>query len=182
MSKKFNFDFMGEGANGHTGTPFHLYENFGVVNDKSYGLRGHTETNEVSALFYSEANVFSLKNDIESLAKRLISDSGTHAYVHCSEMYLLQNMRTIYMESRLYDPNNSEKILIELNRRVKQKCVPEIITNTKLYAGYLEDIQQDVRIMEPPKNVGVKGYHQLETELERYNVYENCTNDDFENT
>lgn len=173
MSKKFNFDF-----NGHTGTPFHLFENFGVVNDKSYGLRGHTEINEVSELFYSQANVVSLKNQIESAVKELVSEP-LRVYVHCSEMYLLQNMRTIYMESRLYDPNNYEQILSELNKRVIQKCVPEITTNTKLHAGYLEDIQQDVHIMEPPKNVNVKGYHQLETDQERYNVHENCTDNDF---
>ena len=143
------------------------WRDIGVVNDKSYGLRGHTEQNDVSELFFSQANINYLQDKIIEIIFNTLNTSIEKQ----SEMYLLQIMRTIYMESRLYDPNYTREIIEELNQRVLDKCIPEIETNTKLYKGYIEDITTPIKVLDRPGNLNVKGFNQLENDTERLSVY-----------
>ena len=167
---KFNFD-------GYTGTPFHLYDNLNVVNEKSYGLRGHTEKNDLSEMFFSQANINYLQDKIIEIIKNRMNVTIEKQ----SEMYLLQLMRTIYVESRLYDPQYLQQIIEELNNRVLDKCIPEIETNTKLYKGYIEDITNPIKVMERPGLLDLKGFNQLHNDTERLNVYDTNFNSDNNN-
>lgn len=93
---------------------------------------------DVSAIFFSDTNVNLLQTGIYN--KILNISAGKYNIGRQSDTDLKIIMRSIYFQYGKNKPNNIKEQVLELNTRVIDWCVPEILSNIKQSDKYIMDI------------------------------------------
>ena len=103
-------------------------------------LRGNWEKNALSESFFSSRNVDVIQNGIR---KEVFMKSKTKGYViDTQSVYEIKIiMRSIYLQYARNSPHNVAGQVDELNHRVLEYCVPNILSAVDHYQYYLQDIQ-----------------------------------------
>jgi len=147
MSQFINLD-------NYNGTPFELYENNNVSNNKGNRMTGTFKSTKLSDVFYSQSNIDFLQN---SMIEGVFKLSNGVKIDKQSEDELLIIMRSIFLQhSKNLNTNIQEQIQV-LNGLVLDYCIPNINGNIKQYNGYIHDITKEQDIMEMPQFVNTKG-------------------------
>ena len=138
------------------GTPFELFQNLNVENERKFtGLTGNLKSSSLSDLYFSQSNIDYLQDQI---IERVFKKSfGKYKVGKQSEEELTIIMRSIYLQ---FGKNNDSQLQLqidELNEKVLEYCIPNIITNAEQYLGYVKKITSKREVMEKPKYVHVKG-------------------------
>lgn len=134
--------------------PYNLYENLNVQNDheKIFNI-GHYEKSKLSIQFFDKKNVDYLQTEmisqVFSLSKTKISRQ--------SDDELLIIMKSIFLQYGRNDDSNIEKQVSELNDRVLDYSINNIISNLKQYNHYIKDITSEIKTLDMPEYVDSKG-------------------------
>lgn len=103
-------------------------------------LRGNWEKNALSDSFFSSRNVDAIQNAIR---KEVHARSGSKGYVidnqSVDELKII--MRSLYLQYARNSPHDISGQVAELNTRVVDWCVPNILSAVDHYQYYLQDIQ-----------------------------------------
>jgi hypothetical protein len=93
---------------------------------------------DVSTIFFSDNNVNLLQTGIYN--KILNISAGKYNIGRQSDTDLKIIMRSIYFQYGKNTPNNIKEQVLDLNTRVIEWCVPEILSNIKQSDKYIMDI------------------------------------------
>lgn len=93
---------------------------------------------DVSSIFFSDKNIELLQYGIRN--KILNSTNGKYNIGKQSDIDLKIIMRSIYFQHGKNAPNNINAQVLDLNTRVIEWCVPEILSNIKQSEHYIMDI------------------------------------------
>ena len=93
---------------------------------------------DVSTIFFSDNNVNLLQMGIYN--KILNISAGKYNIGRQSDIDLKIIMRSIYFQYGKNTPNNIKEQVLDLNTRVIDWCVPEILSNIKQSDKYIMDI------------------------------------------
>ena len=140
--------------NNFNGTPFQLYENNNVINDKSSNMTGNLCNNNLSKIYFCQSNIDLLQ---DSIIEGVFKVSNGTKISKQSEDELLIIMRSIYLQHSKNQPNNIQQQIHELNKLVLEYCIPNINSSIKQYNGYIHDITKQQTVMDKPQSVSVKG-------------------------
>ena len=92
---------------------------------------------DVSSIFFSDKNIELLQYGIRN--KILNSTNGKYNIGKQSDIDLKIIMRSIYFQHGKNAPNNINAQVLDLNTRVIEWCVPEILSNIKQSEHYIMD-------------------------------------------
>jgi hypothetical protein len=111
---------------------------------------------KISELFFSQDNVKRLQNmirrDIYNRTK------GTYKLdVDQDDSDLLVMMRAVYFEQGKYLPFKTVRQVKELNKKVLDYAVPDMITAIKQTYSYIKEINEPIKPIPPPLNVSHAG-------------------------
>ena len=127
------------------GFPFELFREEKPVGEGDYQFRetltGIHEKSTLNEAFFSVRNIEVLQKDMISLVNQ--ATNGKVTIGKQSEENLIIIMRSIYFKYAKHLPNEVMSIdtqICELNDKVLEWAVPNIITNVKQYFGYIKDI------------------------------------------
>lgn len=135
------------------GTPFELYENNNIQNNKPKNMTGTFTKNSLSDIYFSQSNIDLLQ---DSIIKGVFETSGTKI-VKQSEDELLIIMRSIYLQYGKNLDYNIQGQINELNEHILRYCIPNINSSIKQYNGYIKDITKEQEVMDMPQSVNTKG-------------------------
>jgi hypothetical protein len=138
----------------YNGSPFELFENNNVVNNKEKNMTGTFCKNNLSELYFSQSNIDILQDSIIEGVFKI--SSGTKICKQ-SEDELLIVMRSIYLQYGKNQDNNLQGQIKDLNKHVLKYCIENINTNLKQYNGYINDITKERDVLEMPHFVNSKG-------------------------
>ena len=139
--------------NNFNGTPFELYENNNIQNNKTNNMTGTFCKNSLSDIFFSQSNIDLLQDYI---IKGVFETSGVKI-VKQSEDELLIIMRSIYLQHGKNNDYNIQGQVNELNDHILKYCIPNINSSIKQYQGYIHDITKEQEVMVMPQSVNTKG-------------------------
>lgn len=139
--------------NNFNGTPFELYENNNIQNNKTNNMTGTFCKNSLSDIFFSQSNIDLLQDYI---IKGVFETSGVKI-VKQSEDELLIIMRSIYLQHGKNIDYNIQGQVNELNDHILKYCIPNINSSIKQYQGYIHDITKEQEVMDMPQSVNTKG-------------------------
>lgn len=148
-------DFENKGSQ-----PFDFIQNLNVKNkDKFDRLTGTLSKSKLSGLYFSQVNVDFLQDQIiERIYKK---SKGQHVIGKQSEDELLIIMRSIYLQYGKNGDNNLQNQINDLNERVLEYCVGNVMMNIQQHYDFLRDITKEQDIMEKPQYVHIKGEKSL---------------------
>ena len=148
--------FEPKDLNNFNGSPFQLYENNNVVNNKSTNMNGNFTKNNLTDLYYSQSNINLLQ---DSIIKGIYNDPEMYGQriSKQAEDELLIVMRSIYLQHCKNHPNNIQQQIYDLNKLVLDYCIPNIIIAIKQHKGYINDITKKKQVMDKPQSVSIKG-------------------------
>jgi Family of unknown function (DUF5761) len=133
------------------------------VNNTNYASEatyGNILPNEVSRLFFSEQNIDALQTGIRY--RVYVETNGRHTIGRQSDQELKIIMRSIYLQYSVNLPSNCLSQVRDLNEKVLNWAVPEVLSNLKQYDVY----KQDASTMPIPMEYGslqtMKGTRVLE--------------------
>lgn len=134
-----------------TSTPSGVADN----NRLEYGIKGnHTQT-ELNELFFSQMNVDALQRGLRIMVAD--ATNGRDIIGRQSEQELLIIMRATYnMYARHMSTNIVEQVR-ELNKRVLDYAVNNVLVEIEQYRGYIRDASQLYTPMDLPQNLSNKG-------------------------
>jgi hypothetical protein len=139
------------------------YQEHKQFNDRDfeYGGMNYVFCNEpVGKLFFSNENV----KRIQGLIKKEIYEKTYHKFIVEEDQDpsdLLIAMRAMYMEQGIYREDNPVRQVKQLNKRIVDFVVPDMITEIKQYYGYLKDINEPLKPIARPMNVCNAGRRSL---------------------
>ena len=146
--------FEPKDLNNFNGSPFQLYENNNVINDKGNNLTGNFCNNNLNKLYFCQSNIDLLQ---DSIIEEVFKVSNGTKISKQSEDELLIIMRSIYLQHSKNQPNNIQQQIHELNKLVLDYCIPNIHSSIKQYKGYINDITKQQTVMDKPQSVSIKG-------------------------
>lgn len=146
--------FEPKDLNNFNGSPFQLYENNNVINDKGNNLTGNFCNNNLNKLYFCQSNIDLLQ---DSIIEGVFKVSNGTKISKQSEDELLIIMRSIYLQHSKNQPNNIQQQIHELNKLVLEYCIPNIHSSIKQYKGYINDITKQQTVMDKPQSVSIKG-------------------------
>lgn len=119
-----------------------------------------TEQNDLANTFFSTDNMQRIQKKIkQEIAKR--TNGQFKVEVDQDENTLLLAMRNIFLEESRFLPTKIIHQVKELNQKVVDSIVPDMITEIKQYYGYLRDVNEPLRPMNRPLNVSNAGRRTL---------------------
>lgn len=111
-----------------------------TVNNESFcseAIRGQIERNPVSDIFFSSKNIDALQQGIRY--RIYVESKGRYNIGRQSDTELKIIMRSIYIEYAKGDPIGVIEQVRELNARVLNYAVPNVLSNVKQYEQYRID-------------------------------------------
>jgi hypothetical protein len=124
-------------------------------NLSSISLQGIQQPNELNTIFFSQENINALQKGLKIMVAN--ATNGEKIIGNQSETDLIIIMRSIYLQ---YSKNNNNNILEqvrELNRRVLDYTVNDILVEINQYERYLFDASNPPDPLELPINHSNKG-------------------------
>lgn len=129
-------------------------------NYESEATYGQIIPNEISKLFFSVENIEALHQGLRY--KVYVETNGKHIIGRQSDQELKIIMRSIYLQ---YSKNNNQDCIgqvRELNAKVLEWAVPEVVSNLKQYEVYKKDASTMPLPMEHAPLMTTKGTKYLE--------------------
>ena len=111
--------------------------------------------NPLSQVFFSNSNKQRLQAEIiqsvydESKGNYKIGPQST------TELEII--MRSIFMQYSIHQPDSIEEQVLDLNQKMLEYCVPNILTNIKQFVGYQKTIDTLPGVMDHPQNMSNSG-------------------------
>lgn len=115
-------------------------------------LSGLQENNSLAILYYSDENIRRIQKKIKE-----------EVYIRTKKKFKLAEdqdendlqiaMRAVYFNEAKFLPTNLVRQVKELNKKVVDYVIPDIITNIKQEYGYLRDINESLKPMIRPTNL-----------------------------
>jgi len=132
----------------------------GACNFSSQARAGvHTST-PLNELFFSRENIEALQQGIRY--RVWVESQGRFTIGRQNERELMIIMRSIYYQHARHSPNDIVGQVRELNGRVIEWSVPEIMNNLLQYEGYKKDISQLPMPLPRAPIASMKGTRSLE--------------------
>lgn len=135
--------------------PFQLYENLNIENKEKYSQTGNQQKSKLSNLFYSQANIDYLQNQI--IKQIYEKTDGKYTVTKQNEDELVIIMKSLFLQYARNNDNDLQYQIDELNKLVLDYSVNNVYVNLLQYLKYIEDITKEQVIMDRPQNVDVKG-------------------------
>lgn len=111
---------------------------------------------ELSKMFYSQENMRRIQKKIrETVFER--TKGQFRLDVDQDDQDLLITMRAVFLEHARFLPFRIIHQVKDLNRRVIEYIVPEMITQIKQYYGYIKEISEPIKPIPRPINVNNAG-------------------------
>ena len=111
--------------------------------------------NPLSQAFFSTSNQNRIQQD---LIQAIYDESkGNYKIGPQSRTELEIIMRSIYLQYSEHQPTSIEEQTANLNQKVLEYCVPNILTNIQQYVGYQESIDTLPGVMDHPQNMSNSG-------------------------
>lgn len=139
--------------NKFNGTPFELFTNNNVINNKATNMTGNMSKTGLSDMYFSQSNIDYLQNNIIS---GIFNMSNTKICKQ-SETELLIIMRSIFIQNAKHLDYNFQEQINELNSHVLSYSIKNIDSSIKQYNGYIDNITKEQTVMNMPQNVSIKG-------------------------
>lgn len=133
------------------------------VDNKNFAAeatQGRINPTEVSKLFFSEQNINALQDGIRY--RIYVETNGRHVLGRQSDQELKIVMRSIYLQYSKNQPTNCVEQVRELNSKVLDWAVPEVLSNLKQFEVYRQDASTLPMPMELPSLMTTKGTKSLE--------------------
>lgn len=138
--------------------PYNLYENLNVQNDHNSIFNiGHYEKSKLSIKYFDKSNVDHLQKQMITQVFKLTNNKIGRQ----SDDELLIIMKSIFLQYGRNDDNNINKQIEELNSRVLEYSVNNIVSSIKQYNHYIKDITTEIKTMDMPQYVDSKGEKSL---------------------
>jgi uncharacterized protein with HEPN domain len=115
-----------------------------------------TEQNELANIFFSGENMQRIQRKLRNEIKER-TNGQFKVEVDQDENTLLLAMRNIFLEESRFLPTKIIHQVKELNQKVVNSIVPDMITEIKQYYGYLRDVNEPLKPMDRPLNVSNAG-------------------------
>jgi hypothetical protein len=131
--------------------------NTNYANEATYG---NIMPNEVSKLFFSEENINALQAGIRY--RVYVETNGRFTIGRQSDQELKIVMRSIYLQYSVNRPTNCVEQVRDLNAKVLNWTVPEVLSNLKQYDVYRQDASTMPIPMEYGSFMTMKGSRTLE--------------------
>lgn len=124
---------------------------------------GQKAPNEVSNIFFSEANIEALQQGIRY--RVFVETNGQFVIGRQSDQELKIIMRSIYLQYTKNAPHNCLDQVRDLNAKVLEWAVPEVLSNVKQYAVYKKDASTMPMPLEHAPLMSTKGTKVLEYKI-----------------
>lgn len=121
-------------------------------------LRGTVEITPLNTMLFSDANVTIIQNQI----RRAVFNKTGKVLPEQSVDTLLVIIRAVYLEYGRNLPTNIPQQIAELNTRVVDYSVRDLVTQVKQYAGYIKDASTLPEPLDMPKSTCTAGSKQLQ--------------------
>lgn len=132
-------------------------------------LKGIQFDSELSKLFFSDENIKRIQKMIkQEVFKRTKGQFKLDADQDLNDIFIV--MRAIYLEHAKNLPNKIVHQVKQLNHKVIDSNVPEIITAIKQEYGYLRDINKPLEPIPRPMNINRGGRNLLPSLTTTFNV------------
>lgn len=119
-------------------------------------LKGIQCTSELSKLFFSDKNIVRIQKLIrQAVFKKTKGKYRLDVDQNTDDVFVV--MRAVYLEHGRFLPNQVVRQVKRMNNLVVDEVVPSIITNIKMYYGYLKDIREPLKPIAHPINVNNAG-------------------------
>tara|TARA_B100001027_G_C16174943_1_gene288756 strand:- start:228 stop:713 length:486 start_codon:yes stop_codon:yes gene_type:complete len=135
--------------------PFELYENLNISNKEKYSNTGNQQKSKLSNLYYSQANIDYLQNEI--VRQVFDKSDGKYRIARQNEDELVIVMKSIFLQNARNNDNDLQYQIDELNNLVLDYCVDNVYVNLLQYVKYIDDITKEHTVMDRPQNVDIKG-------------------------
>jgi|TARA_B110000285_G_C14965695_1_gene533975 hypothetical protein len=135
--------------------PFDLYENLNISNTNKYSNTGNQQKSKLSNLYFSQANIDYLQNDI--IRQVFEKSDGKYRINKQNEDELVIVMKSIFLQNARNNDNDLQYQIDELNKLVLGYCVNNVYVNLLQYVKYIDDITKETTVMDRPKSVDIKG-------------------------
>lgn len=151
MKTTTQFDF---GINKYSPLTHEKFQEQHSFNDTDYtvGMRDIFVNDPVGRIFFSSDNVRRIQKQI----KQSVYEKTNQKYKLEEDQDpsdLLIAMRAMYLEQGKYQKTSPVRQVKQLNQRVVDFVVPDMITEIKQYYGYLKDINEPLKPIDRPMNV-----------------------------
>lgn len=124
------------------------------------GVEDRDNTDELTKNFFSDKNIKKIQKMIKSeIPKR--TKNVFKLDVDQDESDLLVVMRAVFYDNARFLPNRLDSQINELNNKVIEYIVPDMITNIKQSYAYLQEINQPIKPIDRPINVNNAGRRTL---------------------
>lgn len=127
------------------------------VNEATYG---RIQPNELSNIFFSEANIEALQQGIRY--RVFVETNGQFTIGRQSDQELKVIMRSIYLQYSKNTPHGCIEQVRDLNAKVLEWAVPEVLSNVKQYSVYRKDASTMPMPLEHAPLMTMKGTKVLE--------------------
>ncbi len=135
--------------------PFELYENMNIANKEKYGNTGNQQKSKLSDLYYSQANIDYLQDEI--VRQVFEKSDGKYKIAKQNEDELIIVMKSIFLQNARNSDIDLQYQINVLNKLVLDYCVDNVYVNLLQYVKYIDDITKEQTIMDRPQNVDIKG-------------------------
>jgi hypothetical protein len=135
--------------------PFELYENMKVANKEKYGNTGNQQKSKLSDLYYSQANIDYLQDEI--VRQVFEKSDGKYRIAKQNEDELMIVMKSIFLQNARNSDIDLQYQIDVLNKLVLDYCVDNVYVNLLQYVKYIDDITKEQTVMDRPQNVDIKG-------------------------
>ena len=135
--------------------PFELYENMNIANKEKYGNTGNQQKSKLSDLYYSQANIDYLQDEI--IRQVFEKSDGKYKIAKQNEDELIIVMKSIFLQNARNSDIDLQYQINVLNKLVLDYCVDNVYVNLLQYVKYIDDITKEQTIMDRPQNVDIKG-------------------------
>jgi hypothetical protein len=132
-------------------------KNANFVNEATYG---QSQPNEVSKIFFSETNIDALQQGIRY--RVFVETNGKFTIGRQSDQELKIIMRSIYLQYSKNAAHNCVEQVRDLNIKVLEWAVPEVLSNVKQFDVYRKDASTMPIPLEHAPLMTIKGTKVLE--------------------
>ena len=123
-------------------------------------VRGIHEKTLLNQLYFSQKNIKNIQNKLRYTVYKMSRGQFTIGNQNETELQIV--MRSIFLQFGKNLPTNIKGQIANLNELVVDDLSPKVLSQTKQYIKYLEDINEPYRPIQRPQNVSSAGSKVLE--------------------
>ena len=128
--------------------PFELYENMNIANKEKYGNTGNQQKSKLSDLYYSQANIDYLQDEI--VRQVFEKSDGKYRIGKQNEDELIIVMKSIFLQNARNSDIDLQYQIDVLNKLVLDYAINQVYSETVGYIKYKYDISTLAEPMSHP--------------------------------